>query len=427
MREFSSTTAFITIFSLLFFSLQGCLTNDYGRSYRSYAEQSYPSTNRVEIYQYTDGAVGDLWEKGFILLGVSGFNGQMENNTAVITQGRKVGADIVLVHSKNPETNQANVTSPQYRPGKSTTATTRSSAYLNVPGTGDDDTYRNDAGLADSIIIIPGYKTYNPIPFPVDEYDQFAVFLRKNREEGKIAFSENAAWVSKSYQSNLQGDWTGAIIAASVAIRNNPGEVNAYVNRARAYCEKGLYEYALNDSFAALSLEPKNAAALNYRGATYQKMGKKNKAMQDYRLACEIGLKVSCQNFKSLAGYIPSEEIAYYQRQGIEAFSAGDFDKVISATGKVIDIDPKNAEAYSTRCGAKANKNLLAEAKKDCEKSIEFDPDFSMAYNNLGYVFEREGATQEAADNYQISCELGNKLGCQNQQRLTASPTKGSP
>ena len=220
----------------------------------------------------------------------------------------------------------------------------------------------------------------------------------------------------------MQGDWTEAIIAASEAIRNNPGEVDAYVNRAWAYCEKGLYEKALNDSLAALSLEPKNAAALNYRGLTYQKMGQEDRAIQDYRSACESGFQVSCQNFKSLVGYLPSEETAFYQKQGIEAFSAGDFDKVISATGKVIEIDPKNAEAYSTRCGAKANKGLLEEAKKDCEKSIKLDPDFSMAYNNLGYVLELEGAKQEAVNNYEMSCRMGNELGCLNQRRLTASP-----
>jgi tetratricopeptide (TPR) repeat protein len=119
-----------------------------------------------------------------------------------------------------------------------------------------------------------------------------------------------------------------------------------------------------------------------------------------------------------------NEEVAFFQKQGVDAFSSGDYDKVIIAMGKVIEIDPQNAEAFSTRCGAKANKGLLEEAKEDCEKSIEYNPDFSMAYNNLGYVLELEGVKKEAALNYEMSCGLGNKLGCQNQQRLSSSPLK---
>jgi len=422
LKKFSLLTALQAIFPLLLFSLPGCLTNNFGRSYRSYAEQNYPATNKVEIYQYTEKAMGDLWGKGFILLGISRLNGPLESKSTLINQGKKVGADIVLVNSGKSNTAQGNLTFPQYQPGKTSTATTPYPKSGNVNGAREDYTNRNDLEFSNSIVIVPTYTPYNPFPFLVDSYGQFAVFLRRKTEERKIAGPENSRWVRKSYQSDLQGDWIGAIIAASVAIRNNPGEVNAYVNRALAYSEKGLYEKALDDSTAALSLDPQNTTALNNRGLTYQKMGQKDKAIQEYRLACENGLKVSCQNFKSLVGCLPSEEKAYYQAQGIDAFSAGNFEKVISATDKVIEIDPKNAEAYSTRCGAKANLGRLEEAKKDCRKSIEYAPNFSMAYNNLGYVLELEGAKQEAATNYEISCNMGNKLGCQNKQRLTASP-----
>lgn len=227
-------------------------------------------------------------------------------------------------------------------------------------------------------------------------------------------------WVEKSNRAARQKDWTEAIRTSSVALTIDPHNADAYVNRAWAYCEKGLYEDALTDSNRAIELDPKNAAALNNRGLTYQKMKQRDKAIQDYRSACELGLDVSCQNFKELVGCLPSEEISFYQKQGIEAFSAGDYDRVILITGKVIEIDPGNAEAYSTRCGAKANKGLLEEAEQDCRKSIEFNPNFSMAYNNLGYVMEREGMKKEAIVYYEMSCGMGNKLGCQNQQRLSA-------
>ncbi len=232
---------------------------------------------------------------------------------------------------------------------------------------------------------------------------------------------EALTWLDKSFQNAQAGQWAETIRTASVAINLDPGLENAYVNRAYAYNEKGLFEKALDDCGQALILNPVNAKAMNNRGVAYEKMKQQDKAIQDYRSACEFGLEVSCRNFKRLVGYLPSEEVNFYQKQGIDFFSSGDYDNVIIATGKVIEIDPKNAEAYSTRCAAKANKGLWDEAKEDCRKSIECNPDFSMAYYNFGYVLEREGVKNEAILYYEMSCGMGLKLGCDNQQRLSSS------
>ena len=147
-------------------------------------------------------------------------------------------------------------------------------------------------------------------------------------------------------------------------------------------------------------------------------MGRQDKAVQEYRKACELGLEVSCHNFKEIAGYLPSEEINFFLKQSVKYFSAGDYEHVRAVASKVIEIDPVNAEAYSTRCAAETNLGQLEEAKKDCQKSIECDPDFSMAYNNLGYVLELEGNIKEAILYYEMSCGLGNNLGCINQKKL---------
>ena len=237
---------------------------------------------------------------------------------------------------------------------------------------------------------------------------------------------EALTWLDKSYQCAHDGQWAESIRTASVAIILDPGLENAYVNRAWAYNEKGFYEKAINDCNQALMLSPENAAAINNRGLAYQRMEQEEKAVQEYRTACELGLDVSCNNFREIAGYLPSEEINFFLKQSVESFSAGDYDDVLAVTSKVIEIDAYNAEAYSTRCAAEINNGQLQEAKRDCRKSIECDPDFSMAYNNLGYLLELEGDAKEATLYYEMRCGLGNNLACNNKKKLVFPDVTGT-
>jgi curli production assembly/transport component CsgG len=85
-------------------------------------------------------------------------------------------------------------------------------------------------------------------------------------------------------------------------------------------------------------------------------------------------------------------------------------------------MDPRNAIAYSNRSAAYAQKNFLNKALKDSNEAIRIDPDFSLAYNNRGYVFELLGSNKKAAADYLKSCSLGLDLGCKNFERLDQSP-----
>jgi tetratricopeptide (TPR) repeat protein len=168
-------------------------------------------------------------------------------------------------------------------------------------------------------------------------------------------------------------------------------------------------------------IDPENAAAINNMGVAYFRMGEKEKAIQKYRIACEKGLGVACNNFKDVVGYLPSEEIDVLLIKSSECFTSGEYDEVITICSRVITLEPNNVTAFTHRCGAEANLGLLKEAKADCLRSIELNPDYATAYNNYGYVLEREGNIKEAAIYYEMSCGLGCKLSCKNQERLMAT------
>jgi len=67
----------------------------------------------------------------------------------------------------------------------------------------------------------------------------------------------------------------------------------------------------------------------------------------------------------------------------------GDLDGAIADYSRVIDLTPRQAEAYSNRGSAKRAKGELDGAIADFNKAIESDPKQASAYNNRGAIKAR--------------------------------------
>jgi tetratricopeptide (TPR) repeat protein len=226
--------------------------------------------------------------------------------------------------------------------------------------------------------------------------------------------SDYLAWLNKSDESLQEGMWAEAIRTASVAVRLKPGMPDGYINRAWAYNEKKMYDLGIADCNKALEISPGNVAAINNRGVAYLAKDETKKAYKDFREACENGLDVACKNFEEIAGYLPSEESDILTKQIDEKVLAGDNNEVIALTSRIIELEPNNVTALSTRCRAQANLDMFAKAKKDCLKAININPDYAETYANLGFILEQQGKVNEAAIYYEMSCGLGNAASCDN-------------
>lgn len=229
---------------------------------------------------------------------------------------------------------------------------------------------------------------------------------------------ESLQWYEKSQQNIVEQQWEEAIRTSSAAIAINPNLTPAYINRAWAYIETGLFSKAIEDCNKAIEIENNNAAAFNNRGLAYSKLGEDKEAIRNYRRACKLGADVACNNFKEKAGYLPSEEMNFLLNKSVEELSAGNYELVVDFSTQALEIEQNNEHALSIRCGAKANLGLFDEAEKDCLQAIKINPDFSMAYNNYGFILEKKGAGMLAIIYYEISCRLGSNLGCENNKRL---------
>ena len=103
------------------------------------------------------------------------------------------------------------------------------------------------------------------------------------------------------------------------------------------------------------------------------------------------------------------------------SFNRGDWDATIAEASGAIALDPKNEAAFTLRAGAYANKGKLKEALQDCNTAIGINPYFPLAYNNRGYALELSGQLPQAALDYEMSCNMGNELGCKNYRRVRTS------
>lgn len=77
-------------------------------------------------------------------------------------------------------------------------------------------------------------------------------------------------------------------------------------------------------------------------------------------------------------------------------FAQGDFKGAIADYTKVIELDPKNADAFNSRGEAKFDSGDKQGAIADYTRTIELDPKYADAYNNRGSAKSEFGDKQGA-------------------------------
>ena len=112
-------------------------------------------------------------------------------------------------------------------------------------------------------------------------------FTRSAEQAARPRYSPGSGpQVSSSWEVNDEFRETMAVY--NQAVRDNPSDPMAYVERGVALSSHGRHEQALADFGKALSLNPSLAGAYYNRGFTYEKMGQMEKARADWARAKEI-------------------------------------------------------------------------------------------------------------------------------------------
>ena len=82
----------------------------------------------------------------------------------------------------------------------------------------------------------------------------------------------------------------------------------------------------------------------------------------------------------------PKEKVSIYNNLGIAKTQLHDFEGAIKEFDNVINIDPRNDEAYRKRSDAKFNLKDYKGALDDCNKIIEINPSDARAIKNKDFV-----------------------------------------
>jgi len=234
---------------------------------------------------------------------------------------------------------------------------------------------------------------------------------------------ETSATLAKKFQDySKAGDWAAAITVATKAIKLNPNEPSAFINRAWANAEKGEYKQAISDADKAISLSPENAMAYNNRAYAYELSGALTEAKKDYKKACQLNFSPACDTvaaFDRAAKGKTTDEVKELLNRSYEKFRTRDWKAVEQMSTRAISLDPSNAMAYVNRAGARAELGLLSPALEDCNRAIQLNPGLGLAHNNCGYTYELMGRNKQAELEYQQACNLGIKQSCKDYHRIS--------
>jgi tetratricopeptide (TPR) repeat protein len=225
----------------------------------------------------------------------------------------------------------------------------------------------------------------------------------KQKEELKKEFQETrdglsaVEWFDKAValwdgKKQKFPDSKKAIEYLSQAIRLDPNDALAYINRGIAYRNLKQYQQAINDYDQATRLDPSDADAYYNRGITYSHLKQYQHAIKDYDQAIQFD---------------PGNAKAYNNR-GVAYKDLKQYQQAINDYDQAIRLDPGEASAYYNR-GIAYGRYLMQyqQAISDFTQAIRLAPGDAEAYNNRGIAYLASGFTEKGCQDLQNACSLG--------------------
>jgi len=187
------------------------------------------------------------------------------------------------------------------------------------------------------------------------------------------------------------GIWKDSMTLWSYVIEKEPESAPfAYNNRGLVFDKVGKLDKAIEDYDKAIALSPSYALAYNNRGLVFDKMGRLDKAKEDYDKAIALA---------------PSYSYAYINR-GLVFDKMGRLDKAIEDYDKAIALSPSDPNVYNNRGLVFHKMGRLDKAKEDYDRAIAFNPSYPNAYYNRGSVFAQMGMFDKAMEDYDKAIAL---------------------
>ncbi|MFQ3598335.1 MAG: tetratricopeptide repeat protein [Chloroherpetonaceae bacterium] len=170
----------------------------------------------------------------------------------------------------------------------------------------------------------------------------------------------------------------------------------------------GIADSAAYYFTAAQIIEPQNYEAYNNSGYVKFIQREYDLAVSDFKKSLSIkpdygeaieNLKLT-EEFKS--GKLTWDADALFDK----AEAMQNIDEKISLYSRLVELQPKFADAKNNLGVALFRKGRLDDALNLFTQLVAEHPDYAMGYNNLGFICEAKGLKEEAISNYRKAVEL---------------------
>jgi tetratricopeptide (TPR) repeat protein len=153
--------------------------------------------------------------------------------------------------------------------------------------------------------------------------------------------------------------------------RKAPHNPRAFDALGKAYFEKQDYERAIEDSTAAIRLNPNYAPAYNSRAIVWNELRRFDDALRD----CDEAIRLE-------------PDLAVFRNtRGVVLARMGKYDQAIRDYDKAIGLNPSFADAWMNRGVACGKIGRMTQALADFDKAISLKPDYPSAYYNRGNTY----------------------------------------
>ncbi len=202
----------------------------------------------------------------------------------------------------------------------------------------------------------------------------------------------------------------------SKAIEANPHFLDAYINRGLVNNELGEYSASVDDYDKAITLDNKCALAYNNRGYTKFKQGDLEGALADYNKAILLNpkLQMALDNKARLFASACMEDDKdfsekFYLSLGIHEVNSGSFAEAIKNFDEALKFNPELAIAYFYKGIAYHSLCNNEKAFENYSKAIEIDRKMIDAYFNRGQLIVKTNPKQ-ALDDFVSAAALDNEF-----------------
>ena len=199
----------------------------------------------------------------------------------------------------------------------------------------------------------------------------------------------------KEVNKNELKDKQKAIADYTQAIKINPKDADAYINRGNARDDLGDKQGAIDDYTQAIKINPNYALAYYNRGVVRYDLGDKQGAIDDYTLAIKFN---------------PNYADAYNNRGNVRK-DLGDKQGAIDDYNLAIKFNPNLALAYYNRGIVRNDLGDKQGAIDDYNQAIKINPNYADAYYNRGIVRYELGDKQGTIDDFQQAAKLYQQQG----------------